>query len=438
MAFKWPELEIEKLAATDKNAIAMGPFGSRIKTDNFVEFGVPVIKGQNLTKGWLNESGFSYLTEEKAEELRSSLAVKGDIVFTHRGTLGQIGYIHEDSKFNRYIVSQSQMKLSLDKDKILPLYLYYFFKSRIGQHRLLINTSQTGVPAISRPVSTLKKIKVPVPPMNEQKKITEMLKSIDLKINLNDSIISNLEELAQTIFKRWFVDFEFPNENGEPYKSSGGEMVESELGMIPKGWHVSQLEQIVKHSKQTFNPKKVEPQEVAHFSLPAFDQQKFYSVERSDTIKSNKYYINNYSLMFSKMNPSTPRIWLPKIKDGIPNVCSTEFVVLDTSDLNNRAFVHCLIASSDFTIYLKNNATGSTNSRQRVNPTTAIAYKFPYDEGKTKEFEALISPLLNKVLLLREQTQSLINLRDTLLPKLLSGEIELPDETEVIEHVPVS
>ena len=128
----------------------MGPFGSDIKTENFVPRGVPVIRGNNLTSGRFNATEFAYLTEEKATQLKNSNAFPGDLVFTHRGTLGQIGLI-PDNAFPRYVVSQSQMLLSCNRTMADPLFLYYFFKSPTGQHQLLANTSQTGVPAISRP-----------------------------------------------------------------------------------------------------------------------------------------------------------------------------------------------------------------------------------------------------------------------------------------------
>src|SRR5690606_29092307 len=102
----------------------------------------------------------------------------------------------------------------------------------------------TGVPAISRPVTSLRSIEVPLPSLNEQQNIVDILISIDDKIELNNAINNNLEEMAQAIFKHWFVDFEFPNNSGEPYKSSGGEFEESELGLIPKGWRIQRLKEV--------------------------------------------------------------------------------------------------------------------------------------------------------------------------------------------------
>jgi len=141
--------------------ISMGPFGSDIKTDNFVSDGVPVIRGGNLTDGFVDE-GFVYLTAAKADQLASANAFPGDIVITHRGTLGQVGLIPAKSRHPRYVVSQSQM-LVRPADELPSHFLYLFLTSPIGQYELLANRSQTGVPAISRPTTSVKAIRVIVP-----------------------------------------------------------------------------------------------------------------------------------------------------------------------------------------------------------------------------------------------------------------------------------
>jgi type I restriction enzyme S subunit len=144
--------------------VSMGPFGSDIKTDNFVEAGVPIVRGSNLTDGFV-ENAFVFLTEQKADELRNANAFPGDIVITHRGTLGQIGLIPQNSRFPRYVVSQSQMLLAVDQGLSTPRYIFDFLRSPIGQHALLANTSQTGVPAIARPTTSVKAIRLLAPPI---------------------------------------------------------------------------------------------------------------------------------------------------------------------------------------------------------------------------------------------------------------------------------
>ena len=142
--------------------VAMGPFGSDIKTDNFVESGVPIVRGVNLKDGFVDDC-FVFLTEEKANELRNANAFPGDIVITHRGTLGQVGLVPFNSRFPRYVVSQSQMLLTIDEGCSLPRYVYMYLRSSGGQQALLANMSQTGVPAIARPTTSVKAIRLVSP-----------------------------------------------------------------------------------------------------------------------------------------------------------------------------------------------------------------------------------------------------------------------------------
>jgi restriction endonuclease S subunit len=193
---------IEEIKASIPNAISMGPFGSSIKTDNFVPSGIPVIRGVNLSKEPFNLDGFVFIRKEKANELRSANAFPGDIVFTHRGTLGQVGVIPEDTKYDRFVISQSQMKLTCDRNKVIPLYAYYFFKSQRGQDALLSNISATGVPAIGQPTTTLRQIKIPLPVLSEQQKVVTILSKADNLIKNRQSYKGWIENLKRGVMQK--------------------------------------------------------------------------------------------------------------------------------------------------------------------------------------------------------------------------------------------
>jgi type I restriction enzyme, S subunit len=245
MTADWAEVTVESIASR----IAMGPFGSDIKTDNFVPDGVPVVRGGNLTRGRFHAEDFVFLDEQKADELSNANAVPGDLVFTHRGTLGQVGLIPE-ALFPRYVVSQSQLKVTCNLDRADPLFVYYFFKSPAGQHALLMNTSQTGVPAISRPVTSIKAIRLRLPPLSEQRAIAGILGALDDKIELNQRMSETLEAMGRALFKSWFVDF-------DPVRAKVGgrdsvlpqriadlfpdRFEDSDVGDIPAGWRWSRL-----------------------------------------------------------------------------------------------------------------------------------------------------------------------------------------------------
>lgn len=171
--------------------ISMGPFGSNIKVECFVDEGIPVLNGSNLEGYELKEDSFRYVTEEKADSLNKANAYRGDVVITHRGTLGQIVFIPQTSKYDRYVISQSQFRIHCN-DKILPEYMVYYFHTRIGQHKLLSNASQVGVPALARPSTTFQKIDIEIPDITTQRRIVAVLQRIHDKIAVNTAINENL------------------------------------------------------------------------------------------------------------------------------------------------------------------------------------------------------------------------------------------------------
>ena len=171
--------------------ISMGPFGSNIKVECFVDEGIPVLNGSNLDGFVLKEDSFRYVTEEKADSLGKANAHRGDVVITHRGTLGQIVFIPENSLYDRYVISQSQFRVRCN-EKILPEYLVYYFHTRIGQHKLLSNASQVGVPALARASTTFQTIEIDVPDLESQRKIVDLLETIRRKVEVNTAINENL------------------------------------------------------------------------------------------------------------------------------------------------------------------------------------------------------------------------------------------------------
>lgn len=168
--------------------IAMGPFGSNIKTDCFVSDGVPVFNGSNLTGFRTNDYALRFVTEDKARSLGNALAKRGDVVVTHRGTLGQIAYIPTDSQYESYIISQSQFRLRCDTEKVLPEYLVCYFHTPLGRWKLLSNATQTGVPALSRPTTSFKKLCIELPALDQQRRVLKLIQPLQAKIALSQRI----------------------------------------------------------------------------------------------------------------------------------------------------------------------------------------------------------------------------------------------------------
>ena len=177
----WEVKRMEDLA----ERIAMGPFGSSIKVSTFVNDGVPVISGQHLNGTILDDKEYRFITEEHAEKLSKANVQRGDVVFTHAGSIGQVACIPPTSQFGRYVISQRQFYMRCDISQISPSFIVHFFKTPEGQHQLLANTSSTGVPSISRPVTYLRSIEICIPPKTLWRQFDEIADGLYLKAGRN-------------------------------------------------------------------------------------------------------------------------------------------------------------------------------------------------------------------------------------------------------------
>ncbi len=235
---------LEKVCRPEKGEIISGPFGSNISSKYFVKEGIPVIRGNNLSLSLdkFYDDGFVFVTQEKADEL-NCYADRKDLVFTAAGTIGQVGLIPENSKFDRYVISNKQIRVRIDSNKIDVLYAYYWFASPWIQRLLTLSNKGSTVPLLT--LWEVKNLPVSYPEdIEEQHRIALVLETITKRIENNNKINKELESMAKTIYDYWFLQFEFPNEDGKPYKSSDGKMVWSEelKREIPEGWKVKRID----------------------------------------------------------------------------------------------------------------------------------------------------------------------------------------------------
>ncbi|QWD79439.1 restriction endonuclease subunit S [Polynucleobacter sp. MWH-Spelu-300-X4] len=182
--------------------VGMGPFGSNIKVETFVESGIPVISGQHLKQLLVEDNTFNFITLEHAQRLSKSCVQAGDVIFTHAGSIGQVSLLHADSEYNKYVLSQRQFFLRCNSSLISPEWIVYYFKSAAGQHQLLANTSQVGVPSIARPVSYLKSIRLIVPSSQINQKFAAIVAPTHNLIISNRKHISTLTALRDTLLPR--------------------------------------------------------------------------------------------------------------------------------------------------------------------------------------------------------------------------------------------
>ncbi|TGK88240.1 restriction endonuclease subunit S [Leptospira bourretii] len=406
--------------------ISIGPFGSRMKSDSYTASGVPVIRGTNLSGGKSFTGQWVYISDEMANELESCCVYSGDLVFPHRGSIGEVGIVTGD--FPRYMMSSSLMKLSCDTTRADPTFVYYFFKSNQGKHELLKNASQVGTPGIGQPLTTLKNIEIPLPPLANQKGIALILSNLDDKILLNRQTNQTLEQMAQALFKSWLVDYD-PIHAKKEGRDTGlpphiadlfpDEFVDSELGMIPKGWEVRSLDEIADFLNGLAMQKF--PIENEEETLPVIKiaQLKKGDTEGADLASSNikpEYIIYDGDVLFSWSGSLEVDIWC----GGKGALNQHLFKV--TSDNFPKWFYYYWTKHhlNQFQAIASGKAV-TMGHIQRKHLTEAKC--IVPDKRVFNLLGSQISNVLDQQITLRLQVNSLVEIRDSLLPKLLSGEI---------------
>jgi len=248
-------------------------------------------------------------------------------------------------------------------------------------------------------------IEVEVPPLEKQRKIVAVLDCIDRKININQKVNDNLEQQAQAIYHERFETVS-PND-------------------LPSDWRIVTLGEVATISNKSFNPLKEPEILLEHYSIPAFDEVRFPVFELSTSIKSNKFIIDASCFMISKLNPTTKRVWKPYCLTGNA-VCSTEFIVYKAKDKTITDFLYSVIDSNSFSDFMCSHVTGSTGSRQRTTPSDTLSYELILpSEDELAEFQSLVSPMYAQIRINAIENDRLKRLRDSLLPKLMSGEIDV-------------
>lgn len=276
--------------------------------------------------------------------------------------------------------------------------IVYFFKN------LDLNEYITGAVQPKLNKANLLEIPFYLPESEEeQKAIAEVLSSLDDKIDLLHRQNKTLEDLAQTLFRQWFIE------------------------EAKEEWEEKPLGEIALHVKSNINPANFQNKSFLHFSLPTFDEGQRPKKELGSEILSNKYQVIKNSILVSKLNPRTPRIWLMdgNIDEDI-SICSTEFQVLKPKENIWRGFIYCFLKTEQAIQELTGASSGTSGSHQRVKPEDIFNLTFQYpDMVILKKFDELSSDYWQKIKVNQKQIQTLENLRDTLLPKLLSGEVSV-------------
>ncbi len=438
MEKKWDIVTIENIA----KKIAMGPFGSSIKVSTFVDKGIPVISGQHLHKARLSDGDYNFITQEHAEKLKNANVYPGDVIFTHAGNIGQVAYIPKTSKYKRYIISQRQFYLRCNQSKVLPEYITYYFKTAEGQYKLLANSSQTGVPSISRPVSYLRTIKIPLPSTQEQRSIVHILGTLDDKIELNQKMNETLEAIARAIFKSWFVDFDPVRAKAEGRQPEGMDaetaalfpdsFEESELGMIPNGWKIVSLEDICERitDGSHFSPKSckygypmasVKDMQDWGFNLKTC---RYISEVDYKQLVANDCKPKKNDVLIAKDGSYLKHIFV--MEDDFEIVILSSIAILRPNDKINPHILSFILKDNVVKERMKSFVSGAVLQRIVLKDFRIFKVLLPPFNAQ-KAWYQYTESLIHKYWQNNKEIKILSSLRDTLLPKLLSGEIRIRD-----------
>ena len=381
--------------------------------------GKPLATIKDMTGNGINFNSCRMISEEDFNRLKTSNCVPiiDDLLFAKDGSMLKEIFVNKQKEF----AITSHIALIRTKKEILePLYLKYYLSNKSIKDDIISNYSSGSViPSLI--LKDINKFQISIPNKKIQLEIVEILSSIDDKIELNHKINKTLEELAKTLYKHWFVDFEFPNEEGKPYKSSGGEMVESELGIIPKGWEVKKVSELFVFIGGSQPPKSEHIYE-AKDGYVRFLQNRDYRDNSNHltyikVAKRNKL-AEKYDILMDKYGE------VGQIRFGLEGAYNVALAKIEPVDSVDLEYLRGYFSQKSITTYLENSSIAST--RGSLNATTFTGLKVPYPSNELRfSFSGIQFKTLELILNFKSQNQQLSTLRDLLLPKLMSGEIEV-------------
>ena len=394
MKSEWKEIELSEVI-TD---IAAGPFGSNLKVSCFVPFGFPIIDGANLKGFKVTDNITKFVTEEKARSLLRSIAKRGDVVVTISGTLGQIAYVPQDSKFPEYLCSQRQFRVSFDGNRVYVPYLVFYFHTYEGQNKIISFANQTGVPALSQPLKNFKKIVVNLPDLQTQKKIAGVIECLNDKITINNKINDNLQQQAFAFFDRLMIEANNDDCTVSDYANLNPRRVLAK-NQIARNIDMSQLS--------------------TSRSFPSGWEMKPFN--------GGMRFINGDTLL-ARITPCLENgktAFIDFLDEGEVAFGSTEYIVLAPKNDVPPEMLYCLARYPAFVDYAVKNMNGSSG-RQRVSAETIGQFRLPkFERQSLLKFGEAVTPTFLKMRCNSFENIKLAKLRDSLLPKLISGEIDV-------------
>lgn len=468
MGSKWKQTTLGDLALGFDGAVD-GPFGSNLPASAYTESGYPIIRGSNLSIGLddFKDSDFVFVPEHIFQKLSRSECRADDIIFTKKGTLGQTGLISTKHRFEKYLLSSNQMRLRVDPDKALPEYVYYYVSSQKAINKIIQDSECTGVPKIN--LAYLKSFPISLPSLSEQKDIIDILGSLNRKITLNRQINQTLEQMSQTLFKSWFLDFDPVIDNaldaGNPIpevlqsraelrqkvRNSAdfkplpadiralfpAEFEETELGWVPKGWQPKSMHDLVESVSITYPLSKTD--KVIFLNTGDIEKGSFLHQNYSKTEGlpgQAKKSIKKGDILFSEIRPENKRYAFVHFESD-DYVVSTKLMVLRAKNEINPLLPYFIITLEDNTKKLQRVAELRSGTFPQITfkELEFISFTMPNNDKIMELFiNSYLTPAYNKIIATKKANMNLINLRDTLLPKLISGELSLEDLPDLVDQ----
>jgi len=419
--------------------VAMGPFGSSIKVDTFAPDGVPVISGQHLQGFKIDDAvGYNFITREHADRLLKANVKGGDIIFTHAGSIGQVAMVPHDAAYDRYVISQRQFYMRCDLRKAIPEYIVAYFKSPAGQHALLANSSQVGVPSIARPVTYLRSVSIPLPPLHEQRDVAGVLGALDEKIAQTRRTALRLQRLSQAVFRAWFVDFEavkaktvgatsFPSLPQRIFDALPARFIDSDIGPLPESWQVKAIGDVVTlkggGTPSTKNPEYWDgehswatPKDMSRLSHPVLlETERRITDAGLNSISSDMLPVGTV-LMSSRAPVGYLAI------AAVPTAINQGFIAMMCDGPLPPTYVLNWAFMSMDTI--KAHASGTTFpeiSKKSFRPLPVVLPTLDVIDA----YQEIAGPLFDLLTASVRETEQLRQTRDYLLPKLLSGRVRI-------------
>ena len=371
-------------------------------TPTWTAEGKIVVRSNNIKNGRIDFSSPSYTDDEHFQQrIKRATPQGGDIIITREAPMGEVGMIPEGIVC---CLGQRMVLLRANPEICDNYYLLYSLQSRYVQHQISWSEG-TGTTVSNLRIPHLEQLKIPYLPLSKQRQVSSVLRCLEGKIEQNRVINDNLQQQAELLYHERF------------------ETVDRDK--LPVGWRIVRLGDVATISKKSFNPAKEPEMLLEHYSIPAFDEAHFPVFEPSTAIKSNKFIVDDSCFMISKLNPTTKRVWKPYCLTENA-VCSTEFIVYKAKSQEITDFLYSVIDSDSFSDFMCSHVTGSTGSRQRTTPSDTLAFELVLPNAEEMaEYQGIISPMLEQIKCNAIENDRLKRLRDSLLPKLMSGEIDV-------------